>query len=180
MTSDGSNQDARYALSKLLQRGMVAEYESEFFMRIKRVTGISEYLLNSFYIFGFKPLLQCALLRLAPTTLGEAFFIARIIKARFEKIAGKKLHIKEKIDIVLSWPSEEASPVIKGSLDANEDIGVVVVSKAIDDVFDIGGGEALGIGGDDYLGDAATDGGDDAVESGDISILNSLIGHGSL
>nr|GFB67887.1 hypothetical protein [Tanacetum cinerariifolium] len=35
-------------------------------------------------------------------------------------------------------PSEEASPVIKGSLDANEDIGVVEVSSAIDDVFHIG------------------------------------------
>nr|GEV43451.1 hypothetical protein [Tanacetum cinerariifolium] len=78
-----------------------------------------------FYISGFKPLLQCALLRLAPTTLGEAFFIARIIEAHFETIVGKKPNIEEKIDIVLSWPSEDAPPVIKGSLDANEDIGVV-------------------------------------------------------
>ncbi|GJW48294.1 hypothetical protein Tco_0079940 [Tanacetum coccineum] len=107
-------------------------------MLIKQVTGISESLLKSFYISGLKPLLQCALLRLAPTTLGEAFFIARIMEARFETIAGKKLNTKEKIDIVLSWPSEEAPPVIKGSLDANEDIGVVKVSSAIDDVFDIG------------------------------------------
>ncbi|GJU63756.1 hypothetical protein Tco_1245591 [Tanacetum coccineum] len=68
MASDGSDQDARYVLSKLLQRGAVAEYEN----------------------------------------------------------------------IVLSWPSEEYPPVIKGSFDANEDIGVVEVSSAIDDVFDIG------------------------------------------
>ncbi|GJR51823.1 hypothetical protein Tco_1402344 [Tanacetum coccineum] len=99
---------------------------------------ISEYLLKLFYISGLKPLLQCALLRLAPTTLGEDFSIARIMKARFESIAGKNLNIKEKIDIVLSWPSEEAPPLIEGSLDANEDIGVVEVSSAIDDVFDIG------------------------------------------
>ncbi|GJW86009.1 hypothetical protein Tco_0159154 [Tanacetum coccineum] len=138
MASDGSDQYARYTLSKLLQRGTVAEYESEFLMLIKRVTGISESLLKSFYISGLKPLLQCALLRLAPTTLGEAFSIARIMEARFESIAGKKLNIEEKIDIVLSWPSEEAPPVIEGSLDANEDIGVVEVSSAIDDVFDIG------------------------------------------
>nr|GEU87438.1 class II heat shock protein [Tanacetum cinerariifolium] len=118
--------------------GTVAEYESEFLMIIKRVTKISESLLKSFYISGLKPLLQCALLRLAPTTLGEAFSIACIMEARFETIAGKKLNIEEKIDIVLSWPSEEAPPVIKGSLDANEDIGVVEVSSAIDDVFDIG------------------------------------------
>nr|GEV94118.1 hypothetical protein [Tanacetum cinerariifolium] len=185
----------------------MAEFESEFLILIKRVTGISESLLKSFYIYGLKPLLQCALLRLAPTTLREAFSITRIMEARFETITGKKLNIEEKIDIVLSWPSEEAPPVIKGSLDVNEDIGVVKVSSAIDDVFDIGesnvesmevriefsevsenkksmeevvgGGEALEIGEDDDLGDATTDGGDDAVESGDISILNSLIGHGS-
>ncbi|GKE11181.1 hypothetical protein Tco_1414732 [Tanacetum coccineum] len=92
MASDDSDQDARYALSKLLKRGTVAKYESEFLMLIKRVTGILESLLNSFYISGLKPLLQCAL-----------------------------LSIEEKIDIVLSWPSEEAPPVIKGSIDANED-----------------------------------------------------------
>ncbi|GJY32566.1 hypothetical protein Tco_0880670 [Tanacetum coccineum] len=138
MASDGSDQDARYALSKLLQRGTVVEYESEFLMLIKRVTGISESLLKSFYISRLKPLLQCALLRLAPTTLGEAFSIARIMESRFETIAGKRLNIEEKMDTVLSWPSEEAPPVIKGSLDANEDIGVVEVSSAIDDVFDIG------------------------------------------
>ncbi|GJY09859.1 hypothetical protein Tco_0378044 [Tanacetum coccineum] len=57
--------------------------------------------------------------------------------ARFETIIGKKLNTEKKIDIVLSWPSEEAPPVIKWSLDANEDIGVVEVSSAIDDVFDI-------------------------------------------
>ncbi|GKA49770.1 hypothetical protein Tco_0742843, partial [Tanacetum coccineum] len=123
MISDGSDQDARYALSKLLQRGTVAEYENEFLMLIKRVTGISESLLKSFYISGLKPLLQCVLLMLAPTTLEEAFSIARIMEARFETITGKKLNIEEKIDIVLSWPSEEAPPEIKGSLDADEDIG---------------------------------------------------------
>ncbi|GKD78368.1 hypothetical protein Tco_1340989 [Tanacetum coccineum] len=137
MASYDSDQDARYSFSKLLQRGTVAEYESEFLMLIKRVTRISESLLKSFYISGLKPLLQCALLRLAPITLGEAFSIARIMEARFETIAGKKLNIEEKIDVILSWSSEEAPPMIKGSLDANEDIGVVEVSSTIDDVFDI-------------------------------------------
>nr|GEV83449.1 hypothetical protein [Tanacetum cinerariifolium] len=60
-----------------------------------------------------------------------------VLEARFETIAEKKLNIEEKIYIVLSWPSEEAPPVIKGSLYANEDIGVVEVISAIDDVFDI-------------------------------------------
>nr|GEU72123.1 hypothetical protein [Tanacetum cinerariifolium] len=60
------------------------------------------------------------------------------MEALFKTFAGKKLNVEEKIDIVLSWPSEEVPPVIKGSLDTNEDIGVVEVISAIDDVFDIG------------------------------------------
>ncbi|GJR84878.1 hypothetical protein Tco_0155663 [Tanacetum coccineum] len=103
--------------------------------------------------------------------------------------------------------SELDSPKIKGSLNADEDIDVDEVSSAIDGVFDmgesnvesmevrskfgefsennksvekvVGGGKVLGVGEDDDSGNAATDGGDDAVESGDISILNSLIGHES-
>nr|GEW98298.1 class II heat shock protein [Tanacetum cinerariifolium] len=98
----------------------------------------SRYILDITLRTRLKPLLQCALLRLVPTTLGEAFSIARIMEACFETIAGKKLNIEEKIDIVLSWPSEEAPPVIKGSLDAHEDNDVVHVISAIDNVFDIG------------------------------------------
>nr|GEY73309.1 hypothetical protein [Tanacetum cinerariifolium] len=41
------------------------------------------------------------------------------------------LNIKEKTDIVLSWPSEEAPPVIKGSLDANEDTTLSLPSEEV-------------------------------------------------
>ncbi|GKF14501.1 hypothetical protein Tco_0055963 [Tanacetum coccineum] len=51
------------------------------------------------------------------------------MEARFETIVGKKLNIKEKIKIILSWPREEAPPVIKGSLDANEDISVFDIGE---------------------------------------------------
>nr|GEX44986.1 hypothetical protein [Tanacetum cinerariifolium] len=114
--------------------------------------------------------------------------------------------VKKKTDSILALQSELASPKIKGSLNADEDIGVDEVSSAIDGVFDmsnvesmevrsklgefsnnkksleeiVGGGEALGDGEDDDSGNATTDGGDDTAESGDISILNSLTGHGSL
>ncbi|GJW21940.1 hypothetical protein Tco_0032562, partial [Tanacetum coccineum] len=167
MASGGSNQDAEYTLSKLLQMGMVAEYESEFVILANRVTSISQSLPKSFYISGLKPALQCALLRSNPTTLGEIFLLARatearftdlqiwellrsnpttsgeafrafITEARFEAIVGKKPNIKEKVYIIPSWPSEEAPHVVKGPLDANKDIGVVEVSSAIDNVFDIG------------------------------------------
>ncbi|GKB73020.1 hypothetical protein Tco_0934432, partial [Tanacetum coccineum] len=145
VASDGSDQDARYALSKLLQRGTVAEYESEFLMLIKRVTGISESLLKSFYISGLKPTLQCALLTSNPTTLSEAFSLARATEAcfakdalskllqrgtaRFEAIAHeekataeKEQSIKETTNTITSLQSDVASLKAKGSLDANEEI----------------------------------------------------------
>ncbi|GKE05923.1 hypothetical protein Tco_1397941, partial [Tanacetum coccineum] len=86
-----------------------------------------------------------------PLTLGEDFFKARITEARSEIIAKEdKEHIVEKkIDAILSLQGEFASPKAKGSLNDDEYIGVEEV---------VGGGEALGIGEDDDLGDAATDG----------------------
>ncbi|GKC52625.1 hypothetical protein Tco_1075370 [Tanacetum coccineum] len=146
MASDGSDQDARYALFKLLQRGTVAEYESEFLMLIKRVTGILESLLKSFYISRLKPALQCALLRSNPTTLSEAFSSARATEARFAKDALSKLlqrgtvveyqnEFKMLIKLLRARPTTlgeafslaciiEArfEAIAKGSLDANKEI----------------------------------------------------------
>nr|GEZ02666.1 class II heat shock protein [Tanacetum cinerariifolium] len=82
--ASGSDGDAQDALSKLLKLGTVAEYESRFVILANRVTGISANLLKSFYIFGLKLALQIELLRSRPTTLGEAFSLARITEARFE------------------------------------------------------------------------------------------------
>ncbi|GJY36723.1 hypothetical protein Tco_0422101 [Tanacetum coccineum] len=50
----------------------------------------------------------------------------------------KEQIIKKKEDTIQSLQSELASLEIKGSVDADEDIGVVKVSRAIDGVFDIG------------------------------------------
>ncbi|GJY04741.1 hypothetical protein Tco_0370681 [Tanacetum coccineum] len=77
MASCGSDWDAKDALSKLLQIGTVAKYRNEFEKLINRVTGISQSLLTSFYIFGLKLELQRELWRSRPTTLGEAFSLAR-------------------------------------------------------------------------------------------------------
>ncbi|GKD19419.1 polypyrimidine tract-binding protein homolog 3 [Tanacetum coccineum] len=84
MALGGSDQNAKYALSKLLQMGTVAEYKSEFVILANRVTGISANLLKSFYISGLKLELQQELFRSRPTTLGEAFSFARIAEARLE------------------------------------------------------------------------------------------------
>ncbi|GKD68124.1 polypyrimidine tract-binding protein homolog 3 [Tanacetum coccineum] len=91
MASGGSDQNAEYALSKLLQMGTMAEYESEFVILANRVTGISANLLKSFYISGLKLELS------RPTTLGEAFSLARITEARFED---------EKSNIAIAKPNE--------------------------------------------------------------------------
>ncbi|GKC94322.1 hypothetical protein Tco_1159764, partial [Tanacetum coccineum] len=151
MASDNSDRDAKDALSKLLQMGMVAEYQNEFEILINRVTGISQSLLTSFYISRLKLELQRELWRSRPTTLGEAFSLAHIaeartqthqqhellvsrpimlgdafslahnIEARFEEIAEKEQNIKEKANTTLSLSSEEALPVVKGPLDDSED-----------------------------------------------------------
>nr|GFB19184.1 hypothetical protein [Tanacetum cinerariifolium] len=148
---------------------------------MNKVTDIPDSFLISFYISRFKLNLQHKLLVLIPTTLGNAFFLARIIEARFEAIAKKeKKHIvKKKTDVILPLQSELGSPKTKGSLNTDEDIDDDESSSAVDGVFDMGGGEALGVGEDNNSGNADTDGGNDVVESGGISILNSLNGHGS-
>ncbi|GJW88423.1 hypothetical protein Tco_0163763 [Tanacetum coccineum] len=86
MASGDSDQNAKDMVSKLLQIGTVAEYQNEFEMLINRVTGISESLLKMFYIYGLKLALQYALLRSKPTTLGEAFSLARAAEARFTNL----------------------------------------------------------------------------------------------
>nr|GEU99722.1 uncharacterized mitochondrial protein AtMg00810-like [Tanacetum cinerariifolium] len=96
----GSDQDAKDALSKLLQMGTVTEYETE-----ARFTNL-------------QPL---ELLRSNPTTLGEAFFRALITKARFEdesnggndsRTSGSETSAKEVVDnrieseVVVGLPEE--------------------------------------------------------------------------
>ncbi|GJZ87383.1 hypothetical protein Tco_0658993 [Tanacetum coccineum] len=114
-------EDPRGALSKLLHLGTVEDYQREFEKLMNRVTNILDSLLISFYIFGLKLHLQRELLASKHMTLGYVFSLARIIEAHFEAIAEKERSIKEKAYTTLSLPSEEASLVVKGPLDASED-----------------------------------------------------------
>nr|GEV68174.1 retrotransposon-related protein [Tanacetum cinerariifolium] len=109
-------------------------------MLINRVTEISESLLTSFYISRLKVTIQIELLRAKPTTLGEAFFLARIIEARFEAIVEKEKERinKKKADTILSLQHKLTSSEIKWSLDADEDIRVDEVSSVINCVIHIG------------------------------------------
>ncbi|GKB21001.1 hypothetical protein Tco_0854924 [Tanacetum coccineum] len=98
-----------------------------------RVMDIPDSLLIAFYISGLKLNLQHELLVSRPTTLGNAFSLARIIEARFEAIAEKEQNIKEKADTTLSLPSEEASPVVKGPLDSSKDT-LLSLRRPVDEV----------------------------------------------
>ncbi|GJR86587.1 hypothetical protein Tco_0210598 [Tanacetum coccineum] len=136
-------EDLRRALSKLLQLGTVNDYQREFKKLTNRVMDIPDSLFIYFYISGLKLNLQHELLVSRPTTLGDAFSLARITEPLFEAITEKEQNIKEKADTTLSLPSEEASLVVKGPLDAGEDTFLSLrrpvdeVSSVIEDVFDI-------------------------------------------
>ncbi|GJZ56787.1 retrotransposon-related protein [Tanacetum coccineum] len=77
-------EDPNEALSKLLQLGTVEDYQQEFEKLMNRVMDIPDSLLISFYISGLKLHLQRELLVSKPTTLGDAFSLARTIEARFD------------------------------------------------------------------------------------------------
>nr|GEV61218.1 hypothetical protein [Tanacetum cinerariifolium] len=74
----------RGALSKLLQLGMVEDYQRQFEKLMNRVTDIPDSLLISFYISGLKLHLQRELLVSKPTTFGHVFSLARTIEAHFD------------------------------------------------------------------------------------------------
>ncbi|GJT74355.1 hypothetical protein Tco_1041080 [Tanacetum coccineum] len=84
MASGGSDRDAEYALSKLLQFGMVEDYQREFEKLMNRVTDIPESLLISYFFSGLKLHLLHEFFVSRPTTLGDAFSLARITDARYE------------------------------------------------------------------------------------------------
>ncbi|GKB72612.1 retrotransposon-related protein [Tanacetum coccineum] len=206
-------EDPQGTLSKLLQTGMVAQYQEEFEKLMNRVTDISETLLISFYISGLKLNLQRELLVAKPATLGEAFALARVTEARLMDQQSRTV-ITTTTTSITSQP-KPATPRVSGpktdvrkppllptptslsSNMANKPLAIKWISPAerqerlnkglcfnCDNKWACGhkcpgrflllmaeDGDGMG---QDMEADAT-----DAVESGDISILNSLIGHGS-
>ncbi|GKF31531.1 hypothetical protein Tco_0101329, partial [Tanacetum coccineum] len=108
MALKDSDPDIEYALSRLLQRGTVAEYQNEFEMLISRVTGKSDSLLITIYISGLKLALQRALFWSNPVTLGEAFSLSRIAEARFASDSPTTPDVAHKVayEVALEIPSE--------------------------------------------------------------------------
>ncbi|GKE36524.1 hypothetical protein Tco_1459929 [Tanacetum coccineum] len=116
----------------------MAEYQNEFEMIISRVTGKFESLLTMIYIFGLKVALLIELLGARPTTLGEAFSLARLFEARVEATTHKEKATTEKEDTInettytlTSLQSRVASLEAKGSLDASEDPNFRIQEKAV-------------------------------------------------
>ncbi|GJY00541.1 ty3-gypsy retrotransposon protein [Tanacetum coccineum] len=208
-------EDPQGTLSKLLQIGTVAQYQSEFEKLMNRVTDISETLLISFFISGLKPTLQRELLVAKPTTLGEAFSLAKVTEAQLEdqrsptvshlttiatggglqkqttsRLSGAVTNMSKPLllptptaattqpspkPLAIKWisPAERHERINKGLCFIAITSGYVVISVQVnsfllmaDDV-------------DDLVQASQIEEEEDVVESGDISILNSLISQGS-
>nr|GEY74992.1 reverse transcriptase [Tanacetum cinerariifolium] len=84
MASGASDQNAKYALSKLLKFGTVEDYQREFEKLMNRVTDIPDSLLISYFFSGLKLHLQHEFFVSRPATLGDAFSLACIIETRYE------------------------------------------------------------------------------------------------
>ncbi|KAH9649714.1 hypothetical protein KPL70_026087 [Citrus sinensis] len=78
-------EDPQGNLSKLSQTTTVAEFQTSFEDLMNRVTGISEPLLISFFITGLKSNIRRELLFARPSSLMEAFALARAYEARAEE-----------------------------------------------------------------------------------------------
>ncbi|GKA73921.1 hypothetical protein Tco_0780223 [Tanacetum coccineum] len=109
MALGGSDRDVKDALSKLLQMGTVTEYQNE------TIEGKT---------YNFR----------------RSLFLSPYNRGLFEAIAEKEEEhiIKKKADAILSLQRKLASPEVKGSLDADEDIGVDEVNSVRDGAFVIG------------------------------------------
>ncbi|GJS47703.1 ty3-gypsy retrotransposon protein [Tanacetum coccineum] len=187
----------------------VADYQGEFKKLMNRVTDISEALLISFYISGLKLPLQRELLVSKPTTLGDAFALARVTEARLEDqgtvsgankgastSGGSPYQHAVKMPLLPTPPKANVNP--NAAVNSNaKPLAIKWISPAerqerlnkglcfnCDNKW-VRGHKCPGkflllmVDDGDDVGHDRDVVGADAVESGDISILNSLIGHGS-
>ncbi|KAH9678818.1 hypothetical protein KPL71_025874 [Citrus sinensis] len=79
-------EDHQGNLSKLTQTSTVADFQSAFEDLMNKVTGISEPLLISFFITGLKSDIRREFLFTRPTSLMEAFALARAYEARSDEV----------------------------------------------------------------------------------------------
>ncbi|GJZ68921.1 ty3-gypsy retrotransposon protein [Tanacetum coccineum] len=176
------------ALSKLLQKGAVAQYQGEFEKLLYRVTDVSDGLLISFYISGLKPTIQLELLVSKPTSLGDAFALARVTEARLD---GRRVSIVSQATTVASGGRSQRTQSSRISAASSQ--LAAVVSQSQREQLSKGfcfNCDNLWVCGHKCPGKVMTDEKEDtepvteaiqedALKGGDISILNSLVGYGS-
>ncbi|GJV89093.1 hypothetical protein Tco_1533031, partial [Tanacetum coccineum] len=145
------------ALSKLLQLGTIEDYQREFEKLMNWFMDIPDSLLISYFFSGLKLNLQHEFFVSRPTTLGDVFSLARIIEARFED-ERTTTTIANPNDINIAVPDQVLE---ESTLHTSDKVEVVPTSMVAtyDEHGESGDGEH-----------------DDAIESGNISILNSLVG----
>lgn len=95
--------DPQGALSKLQQTASVAEFQSSFEELMNKVEGISEQLLISFFVTGLKSDIRRELSFSKPSSLMEAFALAKAYEARLDEA-------KQEIRHNNRWPVK-ASPL---------------------------------------------------------------------
>ncbi|GJU36162.1 hypothetical protein Tco_1184516 [Tanacetum coccineum] len=145
-----------------------AQYQGEFEKLMNRVTDISENFLILFYISGLKPNLQRELLVAKPAMLREVFALARVTEARLVDQQSGTVITTTAMSII----AERQERLNKGlcfNCDNKWACGHICPRKFLLLMAKDGEGR-----GQDMEVDAT-----DVMESGDIFILNSLIGHGS-
>nr|GEV65564.1 hypothetical protein [Tanacetum cinerariifolium] len=139
---------------------------------MNRVTGISEGLLISFYISGLKHSLQRELLVSKPISLGDAFYLAHVTTSRLTStMAPKSIPYfsaprKENPKLPLLPPHPKVG--------VNSWTTTIPIKHRCPRKFLL-----LMVDNKDVIKQVTDAMQEDAMESGDISILNSLVGHGS-
>ncbi|GJX61800.1 hypothetical protein Tco_0294700 [Tanacetum coccineum] len=147
-------EDPQGALSNLLQKGMVAQCQGEFENLMNHATDVSDGLLISFYVSVLKPAIQLELLVSKPTSLGDAFALARVTEARLDD---------QRVSIV-----SQATTDSSGGGSQRTQLLRILAAVSQPAAFE------------EEDTDAVTEAiQKDALEGGDISILNSLVGYDS-
>nr|GEX74556.1 Ty3/gypsy retrotransposon protein [Tanacetum cinerariifolium] len=152
-------EDPQGALSKLLQLGSVEDYQNEFEKLMNRVVDIPETLLISFYISRLKLSIQHELLVAKQVTLGDAFSLYRVTTARLDDQASTSFVPKSSNN---SGESLLQRPTWTRGHKCPANFLLLMTESE-----------------DESSGEASSAVEEEVVKSGDISILNSLVGHGS-
>ncbi|GKA22011.1 hypothetical protein Tco_0707973 [Tanacetum coccineum] len=184
----------------------VEDYQNEFEKLMNRVVDIPETLLISFYISGLKLLIQRELLVAKPVTLGYAFSLSRVTASRLDDQASTSFVPKSSNtsgELLLQHPTSGAKPLAlqappKVSGNTGKPLAIKWISSTerqerlskghyfnCDNRW-TGGRKCpakflllMTESEDESSGEASLAVEEEVVKSGDISILNSLVGHGS-